>query len=228
MPMTCWPDRHPAEHRHGRAGRALRPRDVVRAPWRGPRSPPPETGRTAGCRRAPPARDARLGGDVLVPDDRQHGEQARHGYRRHGGQQQAVAHHGVAATTGTRADTSAGSSNGTSPEVIACCMSNTSSCGVICGPVLPGCPAHAEAPCRCPRRRATRCSRARNGPAGGGPTRRDGWAAYGSAIARRPAAQPAPPSPVARPSCRARHRDSPGLTRPGLARPCRSSRAGAW
>ena len=82
--------------------------------------------------------------DVFMPDDRQHGEQARDGYRRHGGQQQAVPHHGVAATTGTRADTSAGSSNGTSPEVIACCMSNTSSCGVICGPVLAGIPAHAE------------------------------------------------------------------------------------
>ena len=38
---------------------------------------------------------------------------------------------------------SAGSANGTSPEVIACCTSNTSSCGVICGPVLRAA-AHAE------------------------------------------------------------------------------------
>ena len=113
--------RHPAEHRDRRARLSLHGGDIVadRGPGGGGRHGK-RAGQGGGADRR--RRDAhRVGGGVLVPADREDGEEAGHGHRRHGGQQQAMpVHHGVAAPTGTRVDTIAGSGNGMSPEVIAC------------------------------------------------------------------------------------------------------------
>ena len=187
-------DRHPAEHRDGRAGRSLQRREVVAQ--RGPRRRRRDRERPGLVPSNAAGAPAPVDGHVIVPDDAGHGEQAGNGHRRHGGHQQAVAHHGLAATTGTRADSSAGSANGTSPEVTACCASNTSSCGVIFGPVLRRRPCR-RTPCRSRRRRGRAWSTARSGPAAGGrpcPVPRRVRPRPGATAGGAQAARPAPPS----------------------------------
>ena len=91
---------------------------------------------------------------MLVPHNREDGKGAGDADRHHGADKQSEAvSHGLVASAEARADAPTnvrfdgfagaragvfdGPAKGMSPVVIACCMSKTSSCGVICGSLAP-------------------------------------------------------------------------------------------